>query len=91
MLVKLFNDALPLFRLLPAGKLCHFLLTLLLFFQEILDAIQPLFFDLLNFLITFSIISFSLLVSPSLSRTLGLCLVLEALLDLLSLFLLSLL
>ena len=90
MLVEFFNDALSLFRLLSTGEFCHFLLSLLLFFEEILDTTQPLFFKLLNFGITISFISLSLLVSFSLSHTLSLCLVFEALLDFLCFLLLSL-
>ena len=91
MLLKIFDNTLPFLRLKSAVVRVDLLLTLLLFFQEFLDAIQPLFFELLNLGASLGIVGLSFLVSLSLGDALGFLCISEALLRLLLLLLLALL
>lgn len=91
MLLKIFDNTLPFLRLKSAVVLVDLQLTLLLFFQEFLDAIQPLFLKLLNLGVPLSVVGLSFLVSLSLSNALSFLCICEALLCLLLLLLLALL
>ena len=91
MLLKILDNTLPFLRLKSAVVLVDLLLTLLLFFQEFLDAIQPLFFKLLNLGVSLSVVGLSFPVSLSLGDALSFLCICEALLRLLLLLLLALL